>query len=260
MEVRAAAIDRAHRHRVDEVAPFATVDVVHGDDYVATVKLEVRGSVETREVRGASCAELADAVAWMIALAWPPEPVHLYPSELPPPPPPLPPAPSPFHVHASARSAVDLGTLPGVDAGVGLALGIAHDRGVELEVGGTYWKPRFDALMDGSSAGLEVGLAAASAQVCVAFAYVCAGVEAGYLTGRGVELADEHAAALPWVAATAGARVRRRLSRAVAVVVDAGAIVAVSRPQFTFDDGAVVFRPAAVAARIAVSVEFLPFR
>ena len=254
LEVRATILARARR--TDGEPPFATVEVIGSDlgpDFHATVRLERDGHSETRPVDATSCAEVADAVAWMVALAWPPPP---------PPPPPLPPPPPPppasLWPYVSARTALDLGTLPGGDAGVGAAIGLVHRGGFAGELAGTYWAPRFDAVMAGSPAGVDIGLASLAAQGCARFA--CAGLEVGRLGGRGVAFDGAHDASLWWVAATAGARWRRALAPALGLVVDAGVVVPLGRPEFTFDSGGVAFRPAPLAGRLAVALEFFPFR
>jgi hypothetical protein len=255
LEVRGEIADRAHRRHDDGFAPFATVDVVKDDTgYVATVRLQAGQTYETREVRGPTCAEAADAVAWMIALAWVPKP----PSPPPPPPPRQP--PPPWDLRVAVRSSFDAGTLPGADAGLGLAVGVAHASGIEAELAGTWWAERFDPVMDGSSAGVAISLQSLAARVCVARWFACAGVEAGQIGGRAVELEDGRQASLPWLAATAGARTRYRMSSKVDAVLDAGIVVPLGRPQFTFDGGGVVFRPTPVAARLGLALEFAPFQ
>ena len=256
LEVRAQIIRRVSR-RTASTAPMASVEVASDSGgYRAVVRLQSGETFETREVRGATCAEAADAVAWMIALTWVPR-VHTTDrtssaqsvTEL----------PSSWHPHAALRSVFDAGSLPGADAGIAIALGTTHDSGLDVEVAGTLWANRFDALMDGSPAGADVTLSALSAQGCVSRWFACVGFEAGTIQASAVQLQDGRTASLLWLAATAGARVRHPLTRTLRVILDAGVVVPLARPEFTFDGGGIVFRSAPVAARAGLALEFAPF-
>ena len=71
---------------------------------------------------------------------------------------------------------------------------------------------------------------------------------------------SNRSATLLWLAATAGARARYPLTSKLDVLFDAGIVVPLGRPEFTFDGGGVVFRPAPVAARVGLALEFAPFQ
>jgi hypothetical protein len=256
LELRAQIISRAGS-KATASAPSASVEVASDPTgYRAVVRLDAGQSFETREVHGATCAEAADAVVWIIALAWtePPKPAPV------PVVPPRPAKPSSWQLLAAARTAFDAGSLPGADAGVGVAVGVAHVRGIEVDLSGTLWANRFDPVMDGATAGVDVSLSALAAQVCLTHWYACAGIEAGSIGGRAVELQDGRSATLLWLAATAGARARYRLTSTLDALFDAGIVVPLGRPEFTFDGGGVVFRPAPVAARVGLALEFALFQ
>jgi hypothetical protein len=256
LELRAQIIERAGS-KATASAPSASVHVTSDPTgYTAEVRLFAGKTLETRAVHGATCAEAADAMVWMVALAWI-EPPKVAPAPAVPPPPA---EPSSWQLLAAVRTAFDAGSLPGADAGIGVAVGVAHARGIEVDVSGTLWANRFDPVMDGATAGVDVSLSALAAQACLTHWYACAGIEAGSIGGRAVELQDGRSATLLWLAATAGARARYRLTSKLDARFDAGIVVPLGRPEFTFEGGGVVFRPAPVAARIGLALEFAPFQ
>lgn len=251
-EIRGAIEARVKPPRGEPPYAIATV-TTDGDEVVAAILLHTKTGLEQREVRGASCDALADAVAWVIAMAW-------LPREAPVPivvPPqmvlesPEPPAAPWLHPRASVRMMGDVGTLPGGDVGVGFAAGAGIGDDWELEAAGTWWGTRFASA--GGDVGADVGLLAASGRLCWRFA--CIGGEVGRMTGRAVELMDGRDASLTWAAVTAGGRWRFPLRDQVDVVVDAGIAVAVDRPIFELMDGTEAFRPTPVAARLGVALE-----
>src|SRR5436189_85399 len=68
---------RAGRTRSDGGEPYAVAEV-SADDRGVVGKLVIKSgkSLDVREVRGATCEQVADAVAWVLALTWvPPQPV-----------------------------------------------------------------------------------------------------------------------------------------------------------------------------------------
>ncbi|HTJ42425.1 MAG TPA: hypothetical protein VL463_10045 [Kofleriaceae bacterium] len=250
-EVRAQIVEHAGRDRADGREPYAVVDVSEQDGgYAARIQMRVGGATAAREIRGATCANVADAVSWMIALAWSPR------GELAPPPPAViePPRPPVTRVpmidpYASAHVATDVGSLPAADAGLGAALG-ARRGSIDAELAGTWWPSRFAGA---NGAGVDVGAIELGVRTCAAIA--CAGVDVGWLEGHGIGVTDARGASLRIVSLSAGLRWRHALG-AAALVIDVGARVPTSRPTFVLDDGTALFRPAPVAARFAIALEF----
>jgi hypothetical protein len=164
----------------------------------------------------------------------------------------------PIVPHVAVRSALDVGTLPRGDVGIGLVAGVARGH-FEIEMAATMWAARFEPVMSGSQAGVDVGMAAVAAEACIDFVPLCLGVEAGRLDGQGVNLDAGRDAQVTWVAATLGGRWRHPLGASVRLVVEVGMAAALRRPTFLLDDESVAFRPAPIAGRAGVAIEFTPF-
>src|SRR5437867_2223036 len=71
IDVRHRIADHARRWRSDGNEPYAVAEV-SADDRGVVGKLVIKSgkSLDVREVRGATCEQVADAVAWVLALTW----------------------------------------------------------------------------------------------------------------------------------------------------------------------------------------------
>lgn len=256
--LRASIGHRARLQRSDGNEPYA-IAIVTVDESGATAHLRIKSAhgIESRDVHGANCGEVSDAVAWVVALAWTPSNPIAVTTAVPDPVPDMEPR-APIVPHLAVRSALDAGTLPRGDAGIGLVAGLARAH-FEIELAATLWATRFEPVMTGANAGVDVGLATVAAQACTDLVFACVGVEAGRLDGQGVALDAGRGAQLTWTAATFSGRWRRPLGRSVRLVVDLGLVVPLRRPTFLLDDASVAFRPAAVSARAGMALEFTPF-
>lgn len=166
-----------------------------------------------RWLEGASCAEVARAAALVVAMAMvpreePDEPTPPAPVEDPPAievAPPQPPAPARArwlaYVGLSAETAALPGLAPGAVAGAAAPRG-RWSAGFEV----AYFAPR--------EAGEEMirgrfELATATARGCVVAAggalRGCAGLELGWLRGRGLDISDPNTSNELWIAGVAGA-------------------------------------------------------
>jgi hypothetical protein len=157
----------------------------------------------------------------------------------------------------------DLGTLPTLAYGFSLA-GSLHVGRLRAEVYGAYW-PNHTAHPGRVPAGEggEVELFAGGARGCFPLPgrsewfhrielSPCAGLEAGALHGRGLNLPRSLTQTGLWLAVTLDARIVVRLSRALGFVADAGAAVPLRRDAFTLGTGSAaptIDRPGAIEGR-----------
>lgn len=240
----------------DAVTAHATV-VVEPDGYRATLRLS---DGRERALTGATCAEVADAIALILALAIreapPPDPAP--PVPVPPPPTPVP-SPSPRRV--GAPIAVDLGVevsgdallLPGPALGVGPAL--RFGRGAWS--GGVAMAIRDGQIAhDGSAIATEVGLMSGDLTLCrrVRIGDACLLGTIGRMSGAAVEGGDAGTATRWWSATGVRVGGTWALGRRLAVGAGVDALVSLSRPRFVFDDGRDGYRAPAFTLRLGISL------
>ena len=238
------AIEISVRHTGDEMIAAVTVD---GD---------------LRELRSASCDELADAVAMIVArvarvrvarredpveaavVTAPPVSIDVAPS-------------SPWSAGARVATTSAVGVLPGV--AVGGELGVFVRRGsIAGELGYARWRAgSAHDLMYGDD--VAIGLGAGVARLGWRFSSVPIGAwvvgELGSMTGTGAIWDDGRAASARWCAAGVGTGAHWMLGRRVELRATAEALDAVVRPRFELGDQLTVYEPARISTRVSVAVE-----
>jgi len=155
--------------------------------------------------------------------------------------------------------ASDAGDLPGV--GLGLRIGATLTHAALRAALALGWMPPRDSLTATGSGG-RFQLAFAAADACWAprrnawTFLVCAGGELGAYGAEGVGVTSSFSRTTLWRAARAGVGATLALGGPVALVLEAGVIVPLSRPSFVLDGVSPVYRPASVAARGGVGLEY----
>jgi hypothetical protein len=251
-------------------APINVVVHAEGPGFVAQIG-------DARMLRSASCAELADAAALVVArlVLEEPAPAPSTPvapvapvAPVPPIVPSAPPLPLDVVEHTSRPPpkrelgfGLRLSALTGGGAQPGIALGgeLAVPlvwRQLFIEPAGELWAT---STSSGAMPGLEASLTAAAlrggwrSSALPLRAWLVA--EVGRLSGEGINVVAPRAAAAAWAGVGAGGAFTWTIERGLAFVASAEAIAAIARPRFGLDDGDLVYQPAAVALRLAVGFE-----
>jgi hypothetical protein len=216
-------------------------------EHVGLLRLrEADGTTSERDVRGPTCAEVFSALALVTALAidtGPPPPNPPPPDE--PPPPQLPPPPPPLRwswstaVHAGAFFAMTpapaWGVEPSVEASpplrgaplalrLGLALAASPRTGNEAGAADFSW---FAARLDAALWPLSWGPVSLRPT---------AGVDIGFIRGRGFAIALPREQIRPWVDIAAGGRAQIRLIPRLGLELSGGLLVPITRPTWVFDN------------------------
>jgi len=154
--------------------------------------------------------------------------------------------------------------LPSVAPGIGAHVGIGLSV-LRFEVGGLGWLPTRATIDGAGSQGADFRLLSFYGRAC---AYVssrtwsvgpCAGGELEVLRGNGfgpgVRPTPNQAS---FGSVLAGASLRLRGSRDLALVLDIDGIFPVARPSFVFSgsDGAFVYQPSRAGMRVALAAEY----
>ncbi|HUS68142.1 MAG TPA: hypothetical protein VMZ28_26595 [Kofleriaceae bacterium] len=240
-----------------------------GGGWSATVVIE--GRPGERQLAGATCAEVVEAAAFLIALGLEEAPAPPPRTETPPTParsdgadarrilsaPPEPPA-SRRGLGGAFRAGVagDSGSLPRASGGG--QLGISVRRGaLSVEVDGRYLIAR-PAYVADTDAGADIGLWTVAGRGCYGArpgAWLCAGAEAGRMEARGLALRVTRSGGALYAAGLVSGRLDRHLTSNLAILLAAEVALAVSRPEFLLDEGVPLYRPGPAAARAMIGVE-----
>ena len=229
----------------------------------------VRG---TREIDGTSCPELAEAASVAIAVSvrsmeaaerTPPPPAAVT-STLPGPPPAAsaavvvssPPKPS-WRPSVTVGLVTDMGALPSTSPGLELEGDLQRGQ-LRLVLLGT-WFTSENAVGTGGASGtfqlaLGGGLACFAPRTGRWTALVCGGGELGRLAGTGL-VARPETGTLFWRAVRAEVGATAVLGPNTAILLRAGIVRPLSRPDFVLDQHELVYRPGAVALRLTAGVE-----
>jgi hypothetical protein len=278
-----AAADTAEfRVRVD-------VEQVAGTWRLRLTTRDAAGATGERELRGASCAEVVDGAALIVALAVDPAAVarasaraetdeasarrrQIDDDEAPPAgsvltPRARPPAPGASTRSAAARPpwggrirgfvAADWGSLPSAAPGLGVAAAVTRGR-LRGEVGLAYWlQQRAPASADPGAGGdlfLVTGTTRACAIVTAAALAVCGGLEAGSMRGRGYGVDQPASGAALWLAPTLGVG-RAWRWRSFGLWTELALLAPLTRAHFTLDTVGEVHRAAPLSVRAVVGGE-----
>jgi hypothetical protein len=260
-----------------------------GGDFMLTLRISEReagAEAGTRELLGASCAEVSDAAAVAIALAITGDEAPLAqrlaaeharataaataaPPELPPPAPapvvtaaPAPARaaePSPRWFAVALGGVLDGGTLPALAPGAQLEL-VAGLGAFSLRVYGGALAPQ-EASLPGSDAGAELGLLLGGGLLCGERAFTalrmlaCAGAELGALSGQGKMIAEPEERSVLFGALRADVGAGIELQPSLWLIARGGVAVPLARREFQINRGMTVHRPASVAGRALLGLE-----
>jgi len=231
-----------------------------GPRWIATVDLP---GADGRRLEGATCAEVMDAAALVLAFAVDiAEPDAVAPPEPPRPLEPSPlriarPAPAPppvVDVRVRAGAVGDAGSLPG--AAVAAAASAAVWRGaLGVELSTALFRPS-EASVDAGRVA-PIGLWTVGLRGCrrLGFAAGCLGGEAGRMSADAGGLDAGMKTSALWSALSASAWLRRRVAEPAAVYAGAELLATLRRPRFVLDDDTDLHRPARFAARLLAGVE-----
>lgn len=252
-----ADVDARVEHRVGSDRDVAPIDVtVRADPAGFTADLG-----DARTLSSASCDELANAVALIVARMVLEEPVVV-----PEPTPrvvvaapivvaPRPSPPSPWRVGMRLSAASGLGAQPGVGLGAELAIPVTWRRWF-IEPAGALWKRSSADAFDGVvSVSLRTATLRAGAWLPRVPMRVWLAADLGELRGDGEQFLGDRTGVGGWLGLGGGVSVAWRFADRYALVVAGEALAAVVRPSFDLATGDVVYRPSAVSGRLALGVE-----
>jgi len=152
----------------------------------------------------------------------------------------------------------DAGSLPGVAPGGEAGVAIGSQRWQVMGVGALYLGGDRSANGKGVDASLGVfGLlgCARTAKGAVR-PLLCAGAEAGWLSGTGLGVKNARTKGAFWVAARVEAGVAVPIGGSFSLVARAGGAVPFIRREFVIDSDVLVHQPKRLAGRLALGVEF----
>jgi len=152
-----------------------------------------------------------------------------------------------------AAGVVQLGALPGPGAGGAVRIGVDRGRlGAELGLAGLLDTRADLAQRDGAA---EIALYWAEPAACfapVAALRACAGVQVGWITGRGVEVDQARREGALWVAPDASLVLALPLTEALALELRALAAFPLVRPRFELKSGALLHQPDRAVGQLAL--------
>ena len=248
------------------------------------------GARSLRAIRGASCAEVTDAAAVAIALAIGPGPAEANREAKSASDPHAPATPAPAEAGApSAASkaqarkpaasrnslawfvglgaALDSSATPSPAFGGSARIGVtwlpAADRqtALRIELEGAFYAPTETSRVAGQAGKFQLGYGAplvCGGKLLAGLALlVCAGAELGQLSGEGVgeAVSASHPSNTFWAAARAELGMGYPREGTLRVVGRAGVALPFIRREFVLDGPEVVFRTAAISARVGLGVE-----
>jgi hypothetical protein len=235
----------------------------------------VQGS---REIEGATCAELAEAASVAIAVsvrsvageAGPIQPQPAPPTPAIPPPPPSAPVAAPPSLERSNQGTpswrpaialtltADTGALPSTSVGVELTGSLQH-RSLQLALLAT-WFGSEDATRADHTGG-TFQLAVGGARACFAprkgrwTPLACGGFELGRLSGTGQGVARPETGDALWRAIRADLGVTMALSGNTGLLLSGGVAVPLARPAFVLDGSEPIYRPSRLAGRFTAGFQ-----
>lgn len=265
-----------------EAAPVEAEAIVRQDAdglwrlTLVTKQGEVRGK---RAFEADSCLAVTEAAALVIAMMRDPN-AHLDAQPTPAPaakpnerraPPQPPPDRGPsrskqapekrWAVQVSPMMVLDWGSLPSVTPGAGGMWSVTSSS-VQLDFYGVWFPPRRAAIANRAGVGAEVGLVAAGGRGCVrhlAERYLigaCGGGEVGSLSVDAYGVSRTQRAHPFWGAVLGVGEAAWRLAPSIALWLEAGAAVPLTRPQIVVRPYGEAFQPAWVAGRAAAGVSY----
>jgi hypothetical protein len=250
--------------------------VEHGLTWSLAMDTELAGRLGRRSLEAASCQDLANAAALIIALMIDPDAVAAH--ATPPQPVAAPPqptdeapatAPAPDRKPRAVEFLVGIhaagsdGTLPSIDVGVGGGIGL-QGRRWRVELRGTYGLRRDQKAMAVSPAGAygQFNFVAAAFAACInlgpqAFAFgPCADAEFGVISAKGVGVSQSLPADTLWSALGAGGYAAISLGRHLGLPLHVDVLAPLRRSEFVFkNEPNRVFQAPAVGVRVSAGIE-----
>ena len=248
----------------------AQVRIERGDNrWTAVVEV---ADAPPRRFDGASCAEVLDAAALVLALAidvaesapeptrdpaparasasdssFDPAPVRISRRAV---------RPRSVAIRFRAGALADVGTLPGA-ALAATASGSVWRGGSGLAMSFAMFDPTAATVPGGSGEVARVGLFTIGLGAChlIAPVTICAGGEAGRMTADAGGLADGEQAGALWSAGSASGWIDHRIGGSARVYGGVEALVAITRPRFVLDDDTSLHRPSPISARGVIGVQ-----
>jgi hypothetical protein len=249
-------------------------EVEHGVAWSVALTTRHAGRTGSRSIAAPSCQSVAEATALIIALMIDPDAVAAHAQDAEPAPPPAPSLDAdggpPAVAHSSqpmdwlvgVHTQVSLGTLPGVDVGMGVGVGL-HGRRWSMEMRGTYGLRRDQvarsSALPGAYGRFQIWTGALSGCFNLGTPGValgpCAVAEAGVVSAEGYGPIAGAAQRAPWVALGAGGYLSFALGGHVRATLHGDVLLPVWRPAYVFSEvpGA-VFRAPAVGGRALASI------
>jgi hypothetical protein len=250
----------------------AVAVVARGQTWSLAIETELAGRPGQRSIEAASCQDLADATALIIALMIDPNAVAAHTTQ--PRPAPAPPLAQSDPAPQKARrvsylvgihAAGSYGTLPSVDAGLGGGVGLAGRRW-RVELRGTYGLRRDQRVTAPSPAPPDsygrFNFAAAALAGCLNLGREnlavgpCADAELGMLSAKGFGVSEGFPAQTLWLALGAGAYAAIPLGPHLSLPLHLDVVAPLLRPEFVFRNVPTrVFRAPVVGGRISAGIE-----
>jgi hypothetical protein len=210
-------------------------------------------------MHGESCERLADAAALILAVAIDPE--ALTNRTVPRTRPPRRLAAVPVRALLRADGIGDVGTLPSVSAGVGLAAGLFMGI-VRVEAAATYGFAQHVVAGPRADTGADIQLLAVALRTCCTFARrgaeigPCLSIETGWMQGSAFGISDPQSGGSPWLATLGGATLSWAPLGVLAFRLGLEAGPTIVRPRFFFDSYGTIHEPSRWIARAVLGVEF----
>jgi hypothetical protein len=239
-------------------------------EWRAQLTTTMRGMEGSRTLHGTNCDEVTHAAALVLALMLKPESP---PRQRTPPSPQPSPQPEPQPVpRAAAEAPADgpwfargavltgAGTLPGLEAGYGMHLGLASSHW-SAELRGAYWLPKTARSDTLPGAGAKFSLLELSPAVCLRVPDTwlrldtCAGAKLNQMTGKSFGVSDPGSATARWSAAFVEQAASAALTRNTSVRLGLELVWPPSRPVFAIEHLGEIHRPARLAGRAGLAFE-----
>ncbi len=252
----------------------ASASVIHEQTWAVSIETELDGRAGRRLIEAASCRDLANATALVIALMIDPAAVAAHAPE----PRPVAAAPaavtprpekqsSPIDVLVGIHAAFSQGTLPSLDAGPGAGVGLATRRW-RLELRASYGLRRDQKAWVSTPPGAygQLNFVAGALAVCFNLGHAglafgpCADVELGVVSAQGFGVNLSLPAHTLWSAVGAGLYASIPLGHHLSLPLHADVLAPLRRPEFVFKDDAgrvtsQVFQAPPAGVRISAGVE-----
>jgi hypothetical protein len=253
-----------------QTKPYSASVVIENDQQSFKARITSSDGTE-RDLVGATCDEVAEATAVVLALAISPssqgEATNHAPPSLPQPrpskPAPRQARPSSVHLKLGAAAVLDLGTMPQLDLGFSGRVG-ATARLWSAALEAAYWVlPQHSSPTNNPAVGGDFSWWALLATGCLVptrgtpRVELCAGPELGYLAGQGTGLVGATRETKLRLGFQALAEVHVPLSERLRLRAGLGVATVVLGQHAFYIDGGELYRPQLFAGRAAVGAEFI---